>query len=134
MPTLDKSIRVLGLMVSLMKNMSNIQNRLVAPLLAALVLVGCSGGDDSTEMNQAELANDTAFAYVERTVSSESQANIDKYSNALAGKTEAPLDGHTPYQFRPGAKLVVQSSLDVDAFTHEVLDTFSVAQSTMLRI
>ncbi|MFL0802836.1 MAG: hypothetical protein K6L81_03900 [Agarilytica sp.] len=90
----------------------------------AFTLFGCSGGEDSPSGSDAALANDTAFAYVERNISVESQANIDKYTRAINQKSEAPLDASSPYEFRPGAKLVVQTSLDIDSLSQEVLETY----------
>ncbi|MFL0799330.1 MAG: hypothetical protein K6L80_02685 [Agarilytica sp.] len=107
-----------------MVKLSKVSKSLGAASAVAFTLLGCSGGEDTQSGVDASLSNDTAFAYVERNITVESQANIDKYTRAINQKSEAPLDASSPYEFRPGAKLVVQNSLDIDALSQEVLEAY----------
>lgn len=70
------------------------------------------------------LTNDTQFMYVQRTVSADAQARKDKFNQLLASGTGTPADLTTPYEFRPGAKLINRSSLDVNAVDTEVLTAY----------
>ncbi len=104
--------------------LSKISKTFALASFASVALFGCSGGEDSGSDEDAALSHDTTFAYVERSISAESQANIEKYTQALSQKSDAPLNVGSPYDFRPGAKLVVQSSLDIDALSTEVLKAY----------
>ena len=51
----------------------------------------------------------------------EAAANVSRFTKSLQSEEAAPLDMNSPYEFNPGAKLVVRSSLDVDVIDVDVL-------------
>jgi fibro-slime domain-containing protein len=94
--------------------------------VAPSVLVGC-GGSGSAKSKPADalvLTQDTQFAYVERNVTSDTKINTESLKRSKVSQQTSPLDLSSPYQFRPGAKLMSRSSLDVNAVDTEVLTQY----------
>ncbi|MEX1033547.1 MAG: PKD domain-containing protein [Cellvibrionaceae bacterium] len=86
-------------------------------------LVGCSqGGSDSESADS--LGRDTAFAFVERSISEGAANGLSLFQEKLQSESESPQDLTSPYAFNPGAKLVHRSSLDVDAEQWNVLGSY----------
>jgi fibro-slime domain-containing protein len=94
--------------------------------VAPLVLVGCGGGSDakSKPANALVLTQDTQFAYVQRNVTNDTKINAEALKRSKVSQQTSPLDLASPYQFRPGAKLLSRSSLDVNAVDTEVLTQY----------
>jgi hypothetical protein len=83
---------------------------------------GGSGSDEPSE--DQSLSQDTAFAYVERSIATSAAEGLSHFQSKLQNQSEAPQDLNSPYAFQPGAKLVHRSSLDVDAVQWSVLDSY----------
>lgn len=91
-----------------------------------LILVACGGGGGGGDASSDSvgLSQSTPFVYVERNLAKDSQATKERFKRAMKGQERAPLDLESPYQFRPGAKLMSRSSLDVNAVDNEVLTEY----------
>ncbi len=115
-------------------------------LVAPVVLVACGGNGSSIkagnvsvtegktsevlsdiqkpEVVAAALTNDTQFMYVQRVVSKDAQTRKDSFNTLMADQAKSPLDLASPYEFQPGAQLILRSSLDVNGVDQEVLSSY----------
>ncbi len=97
---------------------------LPAYFLASLVLLGCT--DEPTKETEAlpQLKSEAPFAYVERNIISHAELMADQYDAKLSDIRQSPINAVTPYQFNPGAKLLVRDGLDVNANEVDVLSSY----------
>ncbi len=122
------------------------KRNLLAVLIASVGLTACSdnqsggsSGDKPSETGvlafantgtsvngvtaeASQLSQDTQFAYVQRSVSDTALSLANQYQMALGTPAESPLNLHSPYAVNAGAKLVLRSSLDVDASETDLLN------------
>ncbi|MCW9017511.1 MAG: PKD domain-containing protein, partial [Kangiellaceae bacterium] len=89
--------------------------------LGSLLLLGCSD-ESTTETNEEQIIkNETHFAYVKRSIETQSGYADSLYEEKLTDVKKTPLDVVSPYEFQPGAKLLVRTGLDVNATDKDIL-------------
>lgn len=98
-----------------------------------VVLSACGGGSGGGSTSSGEEAKasisgnntvitaDTPFLFVERSVDKTVAETAEKLTVSLTDGDNTPLDVFSPYEFSPGAKLVLRSSLDVNGQNTDVL-------------
>lgn len=106
----------------------------IALVSSISVLAACSGGSSEPEaqkasIEQTSITTDTPFVYIERSMAEEVSANLEKLSLALEDGDRTPLDVFSPYDFNPGAKLLLRSSLDVDGVSTDILKDYFQSSS-----
>ncbi|TQV74216.1 fibro-slime domain-containing protein [Exilibacterium tricleocarpae] len=100
---------------------------LLACVLIPLALWGCSGesspdaGDDG---DKSALKNETPFAFVQRSITDTAQKTQTLFDAKFSDAGQTPLELMSPYDFNPGAKLLVRSGLDPEAVNEDILSTY----------
>lgn len=99
----------------------------VALTALIVLLAGCGSGDSDNNNdsgNQKALGQDTAFLFVERSITLDADENLRHFHRALQSASDAPQDLNSPYSYNPGAQLLHRSSLSPDAVQWEVLSSY----------
>lgn len=93
--------------------------------LGSLILLGCSD-EPTTEIvdEPTTIKNETHFAYVKRSIETQSGYANELFEEKLTDIRQSPLDVVTPYQYNPGAQLLVRTGLDVNAIDEDVLSDY----------
>lgn len=92
--------------------------------LGSLLLLGCSDEPTTESVDEPTIKNETHFAYVKRSIAVQSTHANELFEEKLTDINQSPLDVVTPYQFNPGAKLMVRTGLDVNAIDEDVLSSY----------
>ncbi len=100
-----------------------------AYFLASLMLIGCAEEPTKEKLEAPEIKSEAPFAYIERDIDSLASAQADRYEVKLSDIRQSPLNSVSPYDFNPGAKLLVRDGLDVNANEIDILaDYFGDAE------
>ena len=92
--------------------------------LGSLLLLGCSD-EPTTETDEEQIIkNETHFAYVKRSIETQSGYANNLYEEKLTDVRKTPLDVVSPYEYNPGAKLLVRTGLDVNATDKDILSEY----------
>lgn len=97
---------------------------LPAYFLASLTLFGCTEEPTKETLEVPELKSEAAFAYVERNIISHAELISEQYDAKLSDIRQSPINAVSPYQFNPGAKLLVRDGLDVNANEEDILSAY----------
>ncbi|WP_144392703.1 PKD domain-containing protein [Pleionea sediminis] len=99
-------------------------NKIWVVLLTVTILFGCKTEEPEEEQQELDIKQTIPFAFVERSLSSQSVALMQQFDETLTAEDQSPLDLHSPYDFFPGAQLKVRDGIEVDALEAEVLSEY----------
>jgi fibro-slime domain-containing protein len=78
----------------------------------------------STPKTVFALSKDTQFAFIQRSVSNDATLKMAQFKEKAGQNKRSLLDLVSTYDFRPGAKLIVRNSLDVNGADTEILSSY----------
>ncbi|WP_018415299.1 PKD domain-containing protein [Teredinibacter turnerae] len=96
---------------------------------SAVLLAACSGGDGESQEKTLQqddnaIIADTEFVFISRNSEKTVDATADKLQKSLSSDNTTPLDVVAPYEFEPGAKLMLRSSLDIEGQSVDILAAY----------
>ncbi|MCD9457438.1 PKD domain-containing protein [Marinibactrum halimedae] len=120
---------------------------LIAGIVLPIALISCSGGSDSSSSNSetvtsgetdtetisstdannvgtTPLTEDTSIAYIERDVATYAQQKSELFNRSLSNAEQTPLNLSSPYEYFPGASLLVRSGLGVGGVESDILANY----------
>ncbi|TQV76944.1 PKD domain-containing protein [Aliikangiella marina] len=92
--------------------------------LSSLTLLGCSESSAPDAEEEQVIKNKTHFAYVKRSIVTQSEYTNQLFEEKLTDNRQSPLEVVTPYEFNPGAELLVRIGLDVNAEDENILQGY----------
>lgn len=104
--------------------------KFIAFFTLPVLMAACGGTGEENNALESNLASDTSLAYVQRNLSEATQVESNSIaanftsSSADTGYNRAPLDLPSPYDFNPGARLIVRMAMTDDVEEVDVLASY----------